>query len=148
MFTGQIMFDPRSLGAVPGTAWEAHKKVGLISNVTETKQPSLSLTDFTLPVVMSLLCEVCCARLGSSTATLTFRKVITACAQLLSKCEGIHGNKCLFWYQTIARDAGFSKLYSQKSYPLTKWASIIVSKICHVKILTATKWGASILKVV
>lgn len=35
------MFNLRSLGAVPDTLWEAHTKViGLISNVTEAKQPT------------------------------------------------------------------------------------------------------------
>lgn len=33
----EIMFDLRSLGAVPDTLWETHTKVGLINNVTEAK---------------------------------------------------------------------------------------------------------------
>lgn len=34
------MLEVRSLGAVPDISWEAHTKVGLISNVTEAKQPT------------------------------------------------------------------------------------------------------------
>lgn len=33
----EIMFDLRSLGAVPDTLWETHTKVGLINNVTQAK---------------------------------------------------------------------------------------------------------------
>lgn len=69
---------------------------GIHQQCCSSKRTHLSLTDFTLPRVMNLLCEFCCTRLGSNTATFPSRKVITECAQLLSKRAGKDGNKCLF----------------------------------------------------